>query len=100
MGRPAPFTVTEHGAGTGALAAGLLGGLRASGSPLAAAIRYDPVEVEPARIDALTGRLASHAMDHVLTDEAGPVGAIVANEVLDALPVHRVVGRADGLREL
>ena len=53
LGRPDPFTVTEHGAGTGALAEGLLGGLRSTGSPLAGAVRYDPVEVEPSRLDAL-----------------------------------------------
>ena len=45
MGRPDPFTVTEAGAGTGALAAGLLGGLRDAGSPLLPAIRYRPVEM-------------------------------------------------------
>ena len=40
---------SEHGAGTGALAAGLLDGLRDDGSPLAGAIRYRPVDVEVAR---------------------------------------------------
>ena len=95
----------EPGAGTGALAAGLLGGLRDLGSPLLAAIRYRPVEVEAARGEAFRERLAAEGLaGHV---EAGdppaiPVetGAVVANEVLDALPVHRVVGRADGIREL
>ena len=57
LGRPEPFTVTEPGAGTGALAAGLLGGLRELDSPLLEAIRYRPVEVEPARLDALRARL-------------------------------------------
>jgi hypothetical protein len=33
-GRPAPFTITEPGAGASALAAGLLGGLRDLGSPM------------------------------------------------------------------
>ena len=32
-------------------------------------------------------------------DGSPAVGAIVANEVLDALPVHRVIGRPGGLRE-
>ena len=31
---------------------------------------------------------------------AAETGAVVANEVLDALPVHRVVGRGRGIREL
>ena len=105
LGRPSPFTVTEPGAGTGALAAGLLGGLRDLGSPLYEAIRYRPVEVEAARIDALRERLAADGLAGSLAadGERGPaagIGAVVANEVLDALPVHRVVGRDGGLREL
>lgn len=105
MGRPVPFTLTEPGSGAGALAAGLLGGLRDAGSPLLEVIRYRPVEVEPGRIDALRARLEAAGLGgHLATEDvpAGPseTGAIVANEVLDALPVHRVVGRAGRLREL
>lgn len=105
LGRPAPFTVTEPGAGTGAMASGLLGGLRDDASPLLDAVLYRPVEVEPARIAALRARLAADGLDGRLAvapppSEAVETGAVVANEVLDALPVHRVVGRAGGLREL
>jgi SAM-dependent MidA family methyltransferase len=114
MGRPSPFPVTEPGAGTGALAAGLLGGLRDLGSPLFEAIRYRPIELEPARLDALRARLAADGLDRCLAadddepdwtvdgepGEAVGAGAVVANEVLDALPVHRVIERPDGLREL
>jgi SAM-dependent MidA family methyltransferase len=105
LGRPSPFSITEPGAGTGALAAGLLGGLRDAGSPLLAAIAYHPVEVEPARIETLRERLAADGLAGTLADagdedEGVGAGAIVANEVLDALPVHRVVGRDGGLREL
>jgi SAM-dependent MidA family methyltransferase len=91
------------------MAAGLLGGLRDLGSPLFEAIRYRPVEVEPARLDALRARLAAAGLeDRLATGTAedaeavptGVTGAVVANEVLDALPVHRVLGRPDGLREL
>ena len=104
MDRPEPFIVTEAGAGTGALAAGLLGGLRDAGSPLLAAIRYRPVEREEARIAALRDRLATDGLAGHLVDDTPPggaveAGAVVANEVLDALPVHRVVGRPDGIRE-
>jgi SAM-dependent MidA family methyltransferase len=105
LGRPSPFTVTEPGAGTGGLAAGLLGGLRDLGSPLFDAIRYRPVEVEPARHDALAARLAGDGLaDRLLPDpptgDRSETGAVVANEVLDALPVHRLVGRPGGPREL
>ena len=105
LGRPSPFTVTEPGAGTGALAAGLLGGLRDLGSPLFEAIRYRPVEVEPARLETLRERLAADGLDRGPGDRSAvpaptATGAVVANEVLDALPVHRVVGRDGGLREL
>ena len=101
LDRPDPFVVTEHGAGTGALAEGLLDGLRRSGSDLLAAISYRPVDVESARIDAFVDRLASAGFaDTVLFDPPGvpETGAILANEVLDALPVHRVVMRG-ALRE-
>jgi SAM-dependent MidA family methyltransferase len=108
LGRPDPFTVTEPGAGAGALIAGLLGGLRDLGSPMLPAIRYRPVEVEPARLAALEARLAGAGFGDVQLLEsadadASETGAMVANEVLDALPVHRVVGRADrpdGVAEL
>jgi SAM-dependent MidA family methyltransferase len=105
MGRPSPFTVTEPGAGTGALAAGLLGGLRDLGSPLLEAIRYRPVEVEGARVAALRERLAADGLQGCLASGEPPAtavetGAVLANEVLDALPVHRVVGRASGIQEL
>lgn len=101
LGRPAPFVLTEHGAGTGALALGLFDGLRRRRSDLAVAIRYRPIDVEPARIATLADRLGdagfAGALD--LGPPAGPeTGAILANEVLDALPVHRVVMR-DALRE-
>ncbi|MCJ7711955.1 MAG: SAM-dependent methyltransferase, partial [Chloroflexi bacterium] len=106
MGRPTPFVVTEPGAGTGALAAGLLAGLRDMTSPLFDAIRYRPLELEPTRIAALRDRLEADGLVGRLFDPAtdpGPAGergAVIANEVLDALPFHRVVERADGLREL
>ena len=105
MGRPIPFTITEPGAGTGALAAGLLGGLRDAGSALAADVRYRPIEVEPARLKALAERVRADELADALVagdapDNTVETGAVIANEVLDALPVHRVIGRPGGLREL
>jgi SAM-dependent MidA family methyltransferase len=105
LGRPSPFTITEPGAGDGAMAAGLLAGLRDDASPMLGAVRYRPIEVEPARLATLRARLTADRLDAHLTDDGPPAesveaGAVIANEVLDALPVHRVVRRPDGLREL
>jgi SAM-dependent MidA family methyltransferase len=104
MDRPSPFTISEPGAGTGALAAGLLGGLRDLGSPLFEAIRYRATEVEAERLAVLHARLTGEGLADRLSPEPLPghrgTGAVVANEVLDALPVHRVIGRDGKLREL
>ena len=97
LDRPTRFVVREHGAGSGALAAGILDGLRRSGSPLLDAIAYQAVDVAPARLDALAARLAEAGLDrHLQPLDATPApGAILANELLDALPVHQVEGAAD-----
>jgi len=107
LGRPAPFVVREYGAGTGTLAVALFDGLARERPDLAGTIRYQPVEAEPARLDALAARLTAAGHGAVLERPGGNGehvdsidGFILANEVLDALPTHRVVGRTDGLREV
>ena len=98
IGRPTAFVIREHGAGSGALAAGILDGLRRSGSPLLGAVRYQAIDISPPRLDALRERLSGLGLgDHLEPpdDRPGP-GAILANELLDALPVHRVEGGPDG----
>jgi SAM-dependent MidA family methyltransferase len=102
LGQPAGFTVRELGAGGGALAEALLNGLVADGSSLAADIRYRPVEVEPRRLQELRERLTATGLaDRVDVDDGAPVvGVVLANEVLDALPTHRVVWRDGRLREV
>jgi len=98
LDRPARFVVREHGAGTGALAAAVLDGLQRSRSPLLEAIRYQPVDVSAARLGRLGERVARLGLvDRLEPFEASPeAGAILANELLDALPVHRVEGGPDG----
>jgi SAM-dependent MidA family methyltransferase len=84
LGSPAPFGVREHGAGRGTLRDTVLAGLVADSSGLADAVVWQPVD--------LPGR---HP------DPDGPVGtgAVLANEYLDALPVHCLVVREGALRE-
>jgi SAM-dependent MidA family methyltransferase len=101
LGEPARFVVREHGAGSGALAEGILDGLRRSNSPLLAAVRYQAIEVSLSRLAALRTRLEAAGLAGYIepTDAEPAAGAILANELLDALPVHRVEGSASGLRE-
>ncbi|NJD28702.1 MAG: SAM-dependent methyltransferase [Chloroflexi bacterium] len=98
LDRPSRFVVREHGAGTGARAHGILDGLRRSGSDLLGAIRYQAVEASPARLAALRERLVGDGLDAWLepADDSPAPGAVIANELLDALPVHRVEGASDG----
>jgi len=101
LDHPDPFVVAEHGAGTGALALGILGAI--DDPAFRAALRYRPVEVDPRRIAVLEAAIRAAGHEDAL-DAAHPAapftGVVIANEVLDALPVHRVRQRGDTLREI
>ena len=112
LGRPEPFTLREYGAGSGELGLTVLEALaghgalgRVAGSPgLVAAIRYAPIEINPHRRAALVERVAAAGFGSILAVDLPPdrpaVGAVLANEFLDALPVHRVRQVGDRLLEL
>ena len=106
LDRPDTFVLREHGAGGGTLALAILDGLRREGSALLQAVSYEPVEVEAAREAEIAARLAEAGFGEVLPgrdDKAAHkpiVGCILANEVADALPVHRVMRRDGRLREI
>ena len=101
LGRPERFVVREHGAGTGALAVGILEGLRRSGSELLPAIRYQAIDVARPRLEGFATRLGDAGFESHLEPPDGRAapGAVLANELLDALPVHLVEETPDGLRE-
>ena len=71
LGRPGRFIVREHGAGTGALAAGILDGLRRSGSELLPAIRYQAIDVARHRLEAFTARLRAAGYESQLEPPDG-----------------------------
>lgn len=106
IGAPGTFTIREHGAGTGALAAPLVQALLdIEDGP--AAIDYLVAEVEPARVAAVRAAVAETVgvgdlpRVTVEADDGRPIdGLVIANEVLDALPTHRVVQRGDVLCEV
>jgi SAM-dependent MidA family methyltransferase len=104
MDRPAGFTLREYGAGSGRLAIDLMGGLRAEESELLEVLRYEPVDLVPARVERVRQRLAEAGFGRsVAGGPASPppvAGCVIANEFLDALPVHRLVGVAGGLQEI
>ena len=100
IGAPSRFDIREHGAGTGALARPLIEALLAA-DPAPASIRYLVAEVEPTRIAAVREAMADSERVAVEPDDGRPIdGLVLANEVLDALPTHRVVQRRDVLREV
>lgn len=89
LGAPPGFRVVEFGAGTGQLARAIVEATGAS---------YVTVETSP----GLRARQA--AIPGVATVEspaalAPAPGLVLGNEVLDALPVHRLIGTHDGLLE-
>jgi SAM-dependent MidA family methyltransferase len=103
-GRPAAFDVVEAGAGRGLLARDIL--LRAGqDAGFAAAVRYricEPSELlrQAQRRSLTEAGIDDHSVEwsDALPDRVR--GCIVTNELLDALPVHRVVRRGDELLEV
>ena len=95
LGRPDPFLVQEHGAGEGAMAVPLL-------HATSAAIHYAPVEIDQRRLAVLHERLDAAGLGDRLepSPSASFDGVVLANEVLDALPVHRLRRRDGVIREL
>ena len=107
LGQPAQLDIREYGAGIGVLAYDILAGLSEGPPELLARVRYRMVEPNPhRRAEALAamdeaglgGSVVAESSDD--SEDLEPItGVLVANEVADALPVHRLVGREDGFGE-
>ncbi len=105
LGRPAEFQIVEAGAGVGRLAGHVLDFAEARLPELYAALKYAAVERSNGRRAQAAERLARHiaagrgdvAMEVPARISAG---CLFSNELLDALPVHRVVQRDGTLQEL
>jgi SAM-dependent MidA family methyltransferase len=103
LGRPSPFTLLEYGAGAGTLALAILAGLRDDGSPLADALVYAPEELGSHRVAEIARGAAAAGLavvDAGALDVAPAAGVVLANEFLDALPVHLVEVREGRPREV
>jgi len=102
MGQPARFDLVECGAGRGALAGEILETVQTKAPDFAAALRVTLVEVSPRLREQAQASLKTHG-ERVRAAERLPArmaGCLLSNELVDALPVHRVAQRAGGLREI
>ncbi len=97
------FDLVEAGAGNGRLSADILRAAQGHAPSFYNRIRLHLVEssaaartAQRATLGEVGGRLESSAATLPESFE----GALVANELLDAMPVHQVVMREDGLREI
>ena len=105
-GNPQPFRIVEIGPGTGALAESLLRHLHSAAPDLAASTCYSLVEPDAAAAEQQCKRLhaaqASLNVPSIRDLNELPIGQhlVVANELLDALPVHRLAFREGRWREL
>ena len=105
LGSPRPFIVAESAAGVGRLAGHILDFSARSLPEFYSALKYVAVERSGARLAEHAARLAGHAAAGRVSSAAElpraiPAGCIFSNELLDALPVHRVVVENGALREI
>lgn len=106
LGQPDPFVVREYGPGIGGLAWDIIGGLRREAPACFAALSYRLVERNARQATEAMAAFAQEGLGHLVTVEdadAGVLqtitGVVLANEVADAFPVHRLIWRDGALRE-
>ncbi len=97
MGMPHRFWVAELGAGNGRLAGDILAHAQHLDPAFARAVQYVPVDLYA---PAEAGTDGAHWVRAAAPPFRGLRGCVLANELLDAMPVHRVTVREGRLREL
>lgn len=105
LGQPHHLIVREHGASSGGLSYDILVALSEKAPDVLDAIDYRLVDVNTHRLnEAITAMEEVGFADRVSAespDELSPeAGLVLANEVADALPVHRFVSRDGNIREV
>ena len=103
LGRPAKFDLVEAGAGNGLLMRDLLDAARASDMNFYGALRVTLVDRSPAARAAHGAMLGPHPDRFVRSEPDLPShieGVILANELLDAMPVHLAVTSGGRLQEI
>jgi SAM-dependent MidA family methyltransferase len=100
---PGRFDLVEAGAGNGRLSADILRALRHRDPDLFDRLRLHLVESSPearGAQPAVLGELSQRLVESSDSLPESVEGVVIANELLDALPVHQVVMRKEGLREV
>ncbi|HIJ81738.1 MAG TPA: SAM-dependent methyltransferase [Desulfuromonadales bacterium] len=107
MGCPADFTLVECGAGNGRLACDIMDYLTEREPEMYRGVRLLLVEQEPSLEAAQRDMLASHlerlswlSPDEFASGSFTFSGCLYSNELIDALPTHRVVMTSEGLKEI
>jgi SAM-dependent MidA family methyltransferase len=105
LGSPRPFLAVESGAGVGRLAENILDFAARELPEFYTATEYIAVERSAARRAEHASRLALHSAARRVSTAAEipaaiPAGCIFSNELLDALPTHRVAMEGGRLREV
>jgi len=110
-GRPAQWLVIEYGPGTGILARDIVAALHRDHSDVYAALDYYLIEISHELIRVQQKTLAGsesieshkfHWVDSLAAINLGYIenGCVLANELVDAFPVHLVQQSTDELQEL
>ena len=107
MEKPSAFTLVECGAGNGRLACDIMDFLAEREPAMYEGLKLVLVEQEPSLEAAQREMLAAHidklswlSPDDFASGSFTFSGCLYSNELIDALPVHRVVMTSDGLKEI
>lgn len=105
MNCPSCFTLMEVGAGHGRLACDIMGFLAERHPECYAATKLVLVEQEPSLAEAQAALLADHRdrlswLTPAELQDFRFSGVLYSNELLDAMPVHRVLMTPTGLKEI
>ncbi len=99
LGCPRPFVVVEPGAGTGQLARDITAYADHLDASFRQALQYVAVD-RSARLASTSGDAPFRRLIAARLPMRGVTGCVLSNELLDALPVHRVTLRSGRLREI
>ncbi len=102
LDRPHSFDAVEAGPGTGLLARDVLAWAARTAPDFAATLNYTLVETSPTLTERQRATLAAEGFAAEWRDRlpSTVTGCIFSNELLDAMPVHRVAVEDGALREV